>query len=185
MIKIKNKEHSINLIKNMNLNSMPQSVLTKNNLDAIKKFFEKNKAEEYIVRDIISPMGKYQFVKNYDDCLNYLSTISANKFCISVSFRTIPNRILLGDIFVKDNMVTLNASTSETANHRNIYDSHQIMLNCELFDDKLWDVAGFEKLIDYIHKYNLYEVIVEFAIFKNKVGIKKDNVVIIELRSEY
>ena len=185
MIKIKNKEHSINLIKQMGLNSMPQTVLNKTDVESIEKFFKKYPSSEYIIRDIFSPMGKYQFVKNYDDCMNYLSTISANKFCISVSFRTIPNRILLGDIFVKDNMVTLNASTSETANHRNIYDSHQIMLNCELFDDKLWDVAGFEKLIDYIHKYNLYEVIVEFAIFKNKVGIKKDNVVIIELRSEY
>ena len=182
---IKNKEHSINLIKQMGLNSMPQSVLNKNDLESVLKFFKKNPSKEYVVRDIFSPMGKYKFVSNYEECVEYVSTIKADKFCVSVSFRTIPRRILLGDIYIKDNFVTLSASKDASANHRNIYDSPQIMLNCELFDDKLWDVPGFEKLIDYINRFNLYDVIVEFAIFNEKVGTKKENVVIIELRSDY
>ena len=185
MIKVKNKEHSINLIKQMGLNSMPQSVLDKTDPEGIENFFKKNPAKEYVVRDIFSPMGKYKFVSGLEECLEYVSTIKADRFCVSVSFRTIPGRILLGDIYVKDNMVSLSASKDSSANHRNIYDNPQIMLNCELFDDRLWDVPGFEKLIDYINRFNLYDIVVEFAIFNSKVGTKRENVVIIELRSDY
>lgn len=184
MIKIKSKEHSVELINQMGLNSMPQAVLDKTNPSKVKQFFENNPADEYIIRDIFTPMGKYAFVKNFEEAEEYLKTISANKFSISVSFNGL-ERILLGDIFVKDNLVTISASTSESANHRNIYNSPEISLSCELFDDRLWNVPGFEKLIEYINEHNLYEVIVEFAIFKNKVGTQKNNVVIIELRSDY
>ena len=139
MIKIKNKEQSIEFINQMGLNCMPQAVLDKTNKGRVKHFFEDNPANEYIIRDI----------------------------------------------FVKDNFVTLSASTSQNANHRNIYTTPEISLSCELFDDRLWNVPGFEKLIDYINEHNLYEVIVEFAVFKNRVGTQKNNVVIIELRSDY
>lgn len=184
MIKIKNKEQSIEFINQMGLNCMPQAVLDKTNKERVKHFFEDNPANEYVIRDIFTPMGKYAFVKNFDEAEKYLETISANKFSISVSFNGL-ERVLLGDIFVKDNFVTLSASTSQNANHRNIYTTPEISLSCELFDDRLWNVPGFEKLIDYINEHNLYEVIVEFAVFKNKVGTQKNNVVIIELRSDY
>ncbi len=184
MIKIKNKEHSINLIKQMGLNSMPQEVIDKTNVEKLKQFLKNNPADEYIIRDIFSPMGKYKLVKNFDEITNYLSTIDAPKYSISVSFNGL-DRVLLGDIYVKDNFVTLSASTSKDANHRNIYDRPEISLSTELFDDKLWDVPGFEKLIDYINTHNLYGIVVEFAIFRNKVGTMHDNVVIIELRSDY
>lgn len=185
MIKIRNKQHSIETIEKLRLNSMPQAVLNKENEESIKKFFNDNPAKEYVVRDIFSPMGKYKFVETLDECLEYVNGLSANKFSISVSFRPLKNRILLGDIMVSNNFVTLSASKSETANHRNIYDCPEISLNCDLYNDRLWEVPGFEKLIDYINKHNLFDVVVEFAIFKNKVGKKKDNVVIIELRSDY
>lgn len=163
---------------------MPQAVLDKTNLKKVEQFFEDNPANEYVIRDIFTPMGKYAFVKNFEEAQKYLQTISANKFSISVSFNGL-ERVLLGDIFVKDNFVTLSASTSKDANHRNIYTKPEISLSCELFDDRLWNVPGFEKLIDYINEHNLYDLVVEFAIFKNKVGTKHNNVVIIELRSDY
>lgn len=184
MIKIKNKKQSINLINQMGLNSMPQEVFSKENLARVKRFFEKNPAKEYVVRDIFTPMGKYALVKNFDECEKYVSTIPSNKFSLAVSFNDL-ERILLGDILVKDNFVTLSASTSPSANHRNIYNNPEISLSCELFEDKLWNVPGFEKIIDYINQHNLFDVVVEFAIFKNKVGTHRDNVVIIELRSDY
>ena len=73
MIKVKNKEHSINLIKQMGLNSMPQSVLDKTDPEGIENFFKKNPAKEYVVRDIFSPMGKYKFVSGLEECLEFLS----------------------------------------------------------------------------------------------------------------
>lgn len=185
MIKVRSKEHSIELIEKLRLNSMPQAVLNKENKESIVKFFEKHPATEYVIRDIFTPMGKYKFVKDLNECLEYVDSLSANKFSISVSFRPIEGRILLGDIMVSNNFVTLSASKSQTANHRNIYDSPEISLNCDLYDDKVWDVPGFDKLINYINKFNLFDIVVEFAIFRTKVGKKKDNVVIIELRSDY
>ena len=73
MIKVKNKEHSINLIKQMGLNSMPQSVLDKTDPEGIENFFKKNPAKEYVVRDIFSPMGKYKFVSGLEECLEFLN----------------------------------------------------------------------------------------------------------------
>jgi len=185
MIKIKSKEHSIETINKLRLNCMPQAVLDKTNPEGVKKFFENNPADEYVVRDIFTPMGKYKFVTSLEDCLEYVNSISANKFSISVSFRNLPGRVLLGDIYVSNNFVTLSASTNKSANHRNIYDCPEISLNCDLFNDKLWDVPGFEKLIEYINAHNLFDIVVEFVIFRNKVGSQNENVVIIELRSDY
>lgn len=185
MIKIKGKEHSIQLINQLQLNCMPQDVIDRNNEIRIKRFFEENPASEYIVRDVFTPMGKYCFVSSFEECLDYLKTVSAEKFSISVSFRNVEGRILLGDIYIKENYVSLSASTNPNANHRNIYEKPEISLNCELFDNRLWDVPGFEKLIEYINKFNLYELVIEFAIFRNKLGTQHDNVVIIELRSDY
>ena len=185
MIKIKNKEHSINLINQMGLNCMPQEVIDKKNVEKLKRFLHNNPAEEYIIRNIFTPMGTYKFVKTYEECIEYITSLNADKFSISVSFRNLEGRILLGDIYVKDNFVSLSASTSKDATHRNIYNRPEISLSTELYDDKLWDVPGFEKLIDYINNHNLYGIVVEFAIFRNKVGTQNENIVIIELRSDY
>jgi len=34
-------------------------------------------------------------------------------------------------------------------------------------------------------KHNLYDVIVEFVIYRDSVGVNKERVLIVELRSEY
>ena len=82
-------------------------------------------------------------------------------------------------------MVDLTARTDENANHRNIYTEPEYNMHISLDSDQLWDVPGFSKLMGYISNYELYDIVVEFAVFSARVGTNKDNVVIFEIRSEY
>ena len=183
-MKIISKEESSKIIARLNLNGVPEIVLHKFNKKLIEEFCDKFVVSKYILRDLENPIGQYYFCKNKTECCicakNYKGTFSLGVSCFAYK-----NIVLLGDIQVKKDSVTLVARTDENANHRNIYDQTEINFTTTLDDEKLWDIQGFDLLIKYILDHNLYDVIVEFVVFDRNVGVNNEKVLIVELRSEY
>ena len=97
--------------------------------------------------------------------------------------------VLVGDIKVTRDggyeMVDLIARDDEDGTNRNVYENPKYNLHCSLDDDNLWKIPGISKLMDYINSHELYNMIVEFIVYDCKVGVRKENVVIVELRSNY
>ncbi len=189
MIKIKDKKDSIAKMKELRLNYFPVEVFAVENKNAIKEFFDKHDAEEYILRNPNKAKGRFYFVKNYDEALTKLKEFSP-EVTIAVSYRPLKEDIVLvGDIKIHkggfSDTVDLTARTDSEATNRNIYEEPEYNLHCSLDDDKLWDIPGFAKIARYISDHELYDVIIEFIVYDIRTGINKENVVICELRTGF
>lgn len=186
---IKTKRESVFKMKELKLNYFDEDVFDVKDIKSIEKFFERTNADEYCMRDPDHTSGKVVFVKNLDECKNELKNykgfvticVSANDYAEDI--------VLLGDIKVKreygNDTVDLTARTDSEATHRNIYENPQYNIHSNLEDDKLWNVPGFSKLMGYIADHDLYNLVIEFAVYDCPVGVNKEKVAIFELRSEY
>ena len=189
MIKIKDKKDSIIKMKELGLNYFPLDVFEVDDLSGIKAFFEKYKAEEYVLRSTNKAQGEFYFVKSFDEAVKFLPKFK-NEVTLSVSYNEYKDDlIIVGDIKVhkgySGDTVDLTARTDSEATHRNIYENPQYNLHASLDEDRVWRIPGFSKIMRYISDHELYDVIVEFAVYDCKIGVKKDNVVITELRTAY
>ena len=189
MIKIKDKKDSIIKMKELGLNYFPLDVFEVDDLSGIKAFFEKYKAEEYVLRSTNKAQGEFYFVKSFDEAVKLLTKFK-NEVTLSVSYNEYKDDlIIVGDIKVhkgySGDTVDLTARTDSEATHRNIYENPQYNLHASLDEDRVWRIPGFSKIMRYISDHELYDVIVEFAVYDCKIGVKKDNVVITELRTAY
>lgn len=189
MIIVKDKKDSIAKIKQMGLNHFPQDVFDVDDEEAIKDFFERYPAPEYILRHPDKTNGNFYFAKNYEEAQRHLADFE-DDVTISVSMNPYKEDIvLLGDISVKrdgsSEMVDITARDDENATHRNVYEQPKYNFHVSLEDDRIWRLPGFSKLMRYISEHELYNVIVEFVVYDCKVGVNKDNVVIIEVRTGY
>ena len=188
MITIKNKKDAVNKIKILGLNYFPMEIFDAKDLTSIKNFFDKNPAQEYILRNPNKPKAKYYFVKNYDEAVNKLRYF--DEVNINVSFNPYKDDlVLVGDIKIHKgdfgDTVDLIARTDNEATQRNIYTEPDYNLHANLDDDKLWDIPGFSKIARYISDHELYDVIVEFCVYSIKLGVQKDFVIINELRTGF
>lgn len=184
-MKIESKRHSAEIIKRLRLNGVPEVVLHEFDNHAIIKFCEKYPSTKYILRDLDTPNGKYYFGSNCEECLTNAKAYTGS-FSLGVSCFSYGGVVLLGEVLLTDNNVTLVARTDDKATHRNIYEQSEInFVNTSMENNKLWEVPGFDILIKYIIEHNLKNVIVEFVVFDHNVGVNNEKVLIVELRSDY
>jgi len=183
-MKIESKRHSADIIKKLRLNGVPEIVLYEYDKEAITNFCTKYPSTKYILRDLDSPAGKYYFCKDLKECVNNAKNYTGS-FSLGVSCFAYKGLILLGEVLLTKEDITLIARTDEEANHRNIHDRADYNIHTTMEDNKLWDIPGCDLLIEYLIKHNLYDVIVEFVIYRDSVGVNKERVLIVELRSEY
>ena len=189
MITIKNKKDSIIKMKELKLNYFPLDYFETDDLEGIRIFFEKYPAREYVLRTVNKAKGQFFYVYNFQQALEKLKYFDG-ELTISVSYNPYKeNIVLVGDIKVHKGYdgesVDLTARTDTEATHRNIYENPQYNLHASLDDDKVWKIPGFSKIMRYIIDHELYDVIVEFAVYDCKLGINNENVVVTELRTSY
>lgn len=189
MIKIKDKKDSILKMREMNLNTMPCEVFSAKDISAIENFFSEFPAEEYILRSTDKAQGEFVFVKSFAEAKNNLYKFEGH-VTVAVSFRPYSEDVvLIGDICVsrkpEGDVVDITATTKSDGTHRGVYENPEYNMHASLDEDKVWNIPGFSKLLRYISDHELYDVIIEFAVYDIKVGKNKDNVLISELRTSY
>ena len=189
MKEIRNKKDSIIKMKELKLNYFPLETFDKTDVKNIEKVFNENKDIEYVLRSTDSAKGQFYFVKNFDEALKYLPLFEKN-LTVSVSYNPYKNNIvLLGDIKVVRTqtgaMIDLTARDDSEATHRNIYENAKYNLHCDEQNNELWAIKGIDKVLGYIAKNELFDYVVEFAVYDKKIGINKEEVVISEIRTNY
>ena len=183
-MKINSKKHSSELIKMLNLNRVPEIVCTQYNKAEIREFCENYVEKTYILRDVVNPSGKYYLCKNVEECVNNALNYEG-AFSLAVSCFAYENIVLLGEVLLTKDNITIVASNDKTTHHRNVYQKATINTTTTLDDKKLWRVKGADQIIKYVAENNLYDVIVEFVVYDKNVGVNNDKVLIVELRSDY
>lgn len=183
-MKILSKAHSASIISKLNLNRVPEVACNIYEASVIRSFCDKHVSKKYILRDLENPNGKYFFCSNKEECLSSAKQY-LGAFSLAVSCFAYENIVLLGEIYLTKDSVTIVGGNAKDINHRNAYQKSIINTCTTLNDDKIWEVDGVEDLIAYIVKHNLYDVIVEYVVYDKPVGINNEKVLIVELRSDY
>lgn len=183
------KKDSVAKMKELGLNYFPLEIFKVEDLDGIKKFMDENPATEYCMRSVNKAKGEFCFVENFEQAKEKLHLFDQD-VTVCVSYNEFKEDIVLvGDIIINKSFgsetVDITARTDMEATHRNIYENPQYNMHTSIEDDKLWNIPGISKIMRYISDHQLYNMIVEFAVYSIRIGVNKENVVISEIRTNY
>lgn len=183
---INNKLESIEKIKELNLNKFPEKTFKKNEEAKIKAFLKEYPASLYAIRDKSSPSGLFKFKVPQNEVLKEI--IDYELFTINISSANYSNnQLLVGEIeILSNNKVYATLSKNKEYSVRDALCNPDFNVKTDIFDnDTLDKIPCFNELYDYIITNNLKDVIVEFSLFNINLGIKKEKIIIYELRTDY
>lgn len=183
---IENKIESMKVIKELKLNTLPEEYFEKYNEEKIKQFIEKYSEKYYAVRIKDSSMSnKHKLAVPKEELIEYCKglknfTINVSSYCYK------ENQILCGEIKIyKDMKIEYIVSNNPSYSVRDVYNNPDYSGKSDIYDKKIKYINGLNEIIDYIFEYNLFDIIVEFTVFKCNLGINNENIVIWELRTNY
>lgn len=182
---IKNKLESIDKINKLGLNKFPEQLFKNNNEENVKRFLQKHPADYYAIRDKSRAGGIFKLKVDYDKVLDEIKDY--NLFTINVSSANyVDNQLLVGEIeFLSNGEVYAILSVDPTASVRDALSNPSYNLKTDIFDKKLNNIPHFDLIYQYIVEHDLRDIIVEFALFDKEVGIKKEKIIVYELRTHY
>ena len=182
---IKSKLESINKINELGLNKFPEQLFRKNEETKVQEFIEKYPANYYAIRDKSKAGGIFKLKVDYDKVLEEIKDY--NLFTINVSSANyVDNQLLVGEIeFLSNGEVYAILSIDPAASVRDAIKNPTFNLKTDIFYKRLSKIPHFDFIYQYIMNNNLQDIIVEFALFNKEVGIKKEKVIIYELRTHY
>lgn len=182
---INNKLESIAKINELGLNKFPEKLFRENEEPKVQEFINKYPAEFYAIRDKSKAGGIFKLKVDYNKVLDEIK--GYNLFTINVSSANyVDNQLLVGEIeFLSNEEVYAILSVDPTASVRDALSKPTFNLKTNIFDKWLNKIPHFDYIYQYISNNNLYDVIVEFALFDKEVGIKKEKVIVYELRTHY
>lgn len=185
-MKIRSKIESINKIRQLNLNHLPEEIFTSHDINEISDFIDKTQQKLYIIRDMSKPLGLTYFNVSPEQILSLVPNYTS-KFSIAVSGFNYCTYTLHGDIYLSRDLETLNlfASNTVTNKTRGLMSNCQWNISTSYYDPKLKRIPDLDIILDYIFKYNLFNVIVEFWVFPKPLGQNNERVLIFELRTDY
>lgn len=185
-MRIKTKIQSVEIINKLGLNQLPGILLERYDEPKLKSFLTNNKAAFYVVRDkTVAASPKLKMVK-FDEVIEYCKKCEIEKFTVEVALYNYFNaQILVGEINIQGDKIDYILSNNSNFTLRDCYQAPDYNGTSDIFDKKLQRIKGFEKIIDYAFEHNLFNVIIEFSVFNRPIGIKNENIVIWELRTDY
>lgn len=182
---IKNKLESMNKISELGLNKFPEQLFKAGEQEKVREFLTCYPAQYYAIRDKSKAGGIFKLKVAANDVLAEINDYDL--FTINVSSANyVENQLLVGKIQILSNgEVYATLSVDPTASVRDALRNPTFNLKTDIFDKKLNKIPYFDLIYEYIITHNLQNVIVEFALFDKKVGIRKEKIIVYELRTHY
>lgn len=182
---IKNKLESMKKISELGLNKFPEQLFKAGEQEKVREFLTCYPAQYYAIRDKSKAGGIFKLKVVANDVLAEINDYDL--FTINVSSANyVENQLLVGEIQILSNgEVYATLSVDPTASVRDALRNPTFNLKTDIFDKKLNKIPHFDLIYEYIITHNLQNVIVEFALFNKKVGIRKERIIVYELRTHY
>lgn len=182
---IKNKLESMKKISELGLNKFPEQLFKAGEQEKVRGFLTCYPAQYYAIRDKSKAGGIFKLKVPASDVLAEINDYDL--FTINVSSANyVENQLLVGEIEILSNgEVYATLSVDPTASVRDALKNPTFNLKTDIFDKKLNRIPYFDLIYEYIINHNLRNVIVEFALFDKEVGIKKEKIIVYELRTHY
>lgn len=182
---IKNKLESMKKISELGLNKFPEQLFKAGEQEKVREFLTCYPAQYYAIRDKSKAGGIFKLKVAANDVLTEINDYDL--FTINVSSANyVENQLLVGEIQILSNgEVYATLSVDPTASVRDALRNPTFNLKTDIFNKKLNKIPHFDLIYEYIITHNLQNVIVEFALFDKKVGIRKERIIVYELRTYY
>lgn len=185
-MRITNKLESTKKITELSLNKLPEQLFKNGEEEKVLEFIEKHPAKYYAIRDKAKAGGVFKLKIEKENILDEIKDYTLYSINVS-SANYEENQVLVGEILIlSNNEIYAALSTNKTYSARDAAANPEFNLKTTIFNDKtLNKVPYFDILYNYITTNHLQDVIVEFSLFDKKVGIKNENIVIYEIRTDY
>lgn len=182
---IKNKLESMKKISELGLNKFPEQLFKAGEQEKVREFLTCYPAQYYAIRDKSKAGGIFKLKVSANDVLAEINDYDL--FTINVSSANyVENQLVVGEIQILSNgEVYATLSVDPTASVRDALRNPTFNLKTDIFDKKLNKIPHFDLIYEYIITHNLQNVIVEFALFDKKVGMRKERIIVYELRTHY
>lgn len=182
---IKNKLESMKKISKLGLNKFPEQLFKAGEQEKVREFLTCYPAQYYAIRDKSKAGGIFKLKVAANDVLAEINDYDL--FTINVSSANyVENQLLVGEIQILSNgEVYATLSVDPTASVRDALRNPTFNLKTDIFDKKINKIPHFDLIYGYIITHNLQNVIVEFALFDKKIGIRKERIIVYELRTHY
>ncbi len=182
---IKNKLESMKKISELGLNKFPEQLFKAGEQEKVREFLTCYPAQYYAIRDKSKAGGIFKLKVAANDVLAEINDYDL--FTINVSSANyVENQLVVGEIQILSNgEVYATLSVDPTASVRDALRNPTFNLKTDIFDKKLNKIPHFDLIYEYIITHNLQNVIVEFALFDKKVGMRKERIIVYELRTHY
>lgn len=186
---IRNKSDSLYHLEKLGLNYFPEKVFNprdENMLGMVSRFLSENDADLYVIRDVSKCQGKTFFNLSKEEVLKNVLAYD-NNFSVAVSSKNYGKYELIGDIYISDTLdkFWLLASDNPNYNTRGVLQDPKWNYSTDYYDRRIKYVTNVDKIIDYIFVHHLFNVVVEFAVYPQRVGKNNEFVAIFELRTHY
>lgn len=188
-MKIRDKSESLYYLESLGLNYFTEEVFDPKDklmMHKVIDFLDNNNQNIYVLRDKSCCSGKTFFNVSREEVLELIGQYK-DKFSVAVSSRAYGKYVLIGDIYISRDLdeFWLIASDNPDYNTRMVLRNPKWNINTCYYDKKIRSIPNIDKIIDYIFKKELFDMVVEFAVYLEKVGKHSEYVAIFELRTDY
>jgi len=173
---------------------MQEEVFRNHETERLQRFLKDTKFPYYNMRDKSTPSGKFLYKLTPEEVLEYSKSYEV--FSVYESLAEADKMLVLqGDILISNDF-SITASLSDIkgisnreAMYKPVYKVWGDLVYKPFFCkgenpwQKIPDIPGLDTVIDYVCAHELIGTVVEFSLFDVPVGIKRENLIIWELRN--
>lgn len=185
MLLSRNKRESQDLIGRLDLNRITETLFNINDIAMIKEYLSVTDYPFYSVRDM-NPSGTFLYSVPKERVLTELKNRNYTEITLSESLyrNDRENLLIQGDICItQKGRMTAALSDERGVSLRYATQNPSQRIDIDLTYDRLPKIYGLHKIIDYIYEKELLGIIVEIGLYNIPVGIKREPIIVWELRN--
>lgn len=182
-MQVKNKQESEALIRKLDLNRLETYTFTQEEPEELIKYLQDNKGKKFNIRDRYTQMGEFHYNITEEEVKQHAPRYK--KYTVYESLHEADKLLVLQGEIELDKEFNLTATLDDRLNipNREAMKKPKYHLSLNLGERREPNIPGLTEVIDYIVEHKLFNMIVEFSIFKTIVGIHRSNILIWELRN--
>lgn len=183
LIQIKKKDKSDTLIKKYGLNTMSSRIFTKEQIEDVKKFINDSQHKYYSMRTKNKSSGKFLYLLKPEEVIQNISSFELFSLSESLVDADKNHLILQGEMQILNNWTCIASLSDEKGiPNRVVQNAPKYKLFFSLIDNYEPSILGLKQIIDFYIIHELFGFVLEFSMYDVPVGIKKENIIIWEIR---
>lgn len=181
---ISSKKQSDDIIKKLDLNRIDGKTFTANEITEAEKYIKTSPYPLFGIRDRKTAMGTFHHGVTPEDAMQKIKGYEVFTVCESLIAADKNHLLLQGEIEVKKNLDVIASLNDEAGtSNRDAMKNPKYKISFNDAMESTPKIIGFNTVLNYIYTHELFDCVVEFGYYDIPVGVKRENIIIWELRN--